>query len=399
MPAQPAGRAGPADRRDARDGRLDGRRAGARWSGGPRRSPTLPGRGAGGRAGHARRAATRARSSPSCGPRIVWDRATGMLTGRPGAQRLAVTSGGTIPDRGLFGVFLAGGERGPVAGSASWTRRWSTSRGSATCSRSARRSWRIEDITPDRVLVSPAPGPAGQAAVLARRHARAGRPSWAGRIGAFVRELGRAAPTTRRASGSPTAGLDECAAGNLLAYLAEQREATGHVPTTARWWSSGSATSWATGGWWCTRRTARRCTRPWALAIAARLRERYGVDVQAMHADDGIVLRLPDVETRTARPDARREPVCSTPTRSRRIGHRRARRLGAVRRPVPGVRRAGAAAAAAQTRPAAAAVAAAPAGGPAARGGVSSTPSFPIVLEAVRECLQDVFDVPGAGRS
>ncbi len=69
-------------------------------------------------------------------PRIVWDRVAGTLTGRPGAQRLAVTSGGTIPDRGLFGVFLVGEK--VQAGSASWTRRWSTSRAPVTCSPSAR---------------------------------------------------------------------------------------------------------------------------------------------------------------------------------------------------------------------------------------------------------------------
>ena len=121
-------------------------------------------------------------------PRLVWDRVAGTLTGRPGAQRLAVTSGGTIPDRGLFGVFLVGARTGS-RGSASSTRRWSTSRASATCSRSARRSWRIEDITHDRVLVSPAPGQPGRLPFW--KGDTLGRPAELGRaLGAFVRELG-----------------------------------------------------------------------------------------------------------------------------------------------------------------------------------------------------------------
>ena len=116
-------------------------------------------------------AATRATSSPSCGPRIVWDRVTGTLTGRPGAQRLAVTSGGTIPDRGLFGVFLVGGEGpGRRVGELDEEMVYESRVGDVFALGAT--SWRIEDITHDRVLVTPAPGHARPAAVLEGRHPR-----------------------------------------------------------------------------------------------------------------------------------------------------------------------------------------------------------------------------------
>ena len=137
-------------------------------------------------------------------PRLVWDRTTGRSMAGPGAQRLAVTSGGTIPDRGLFGVFLAAPQRearpATRTGSASSTRRWCTSRGSATCSCSAPASWRIEDITADRVLVSPAPGQPGK---LPFWHGDApGRPVELGRaLGAYCRELGEAPASGKRSPG------------------------------------------------------------------------------------------------------------------------------------------------------------------------------------------------------
>ena len=140
-------------------------------------------------------------------PRIVWDRVAGIIRARPGAQRLAVTSGGTIPDRGLFGVFLASGRRaGSRGASGNSTRRWCTSRGSATCSCSGASSWRIEDITPDRVLVTPAPGQPGR---LPFWHGDTpGRPAELGRaIGAACRELAAASePEATAAAGAGRAG-------------------------------------------------------------------------------------------------------------------------------------------------------------------------------------------------
>ena len=353
VPAQPARRAGPADRRDGRDGAWHGRRAATRWSAGPRRSPTLP------------RPALEAVLDMLSGrypreefaelrPRLVWDRVTGTLTGRPGAQRLAVTSGGTIPDRGLFGVFLAGGERrdGPGAGSASSTRRWSTSRGSATCSPSARRRWRIEDITHDQVLVTPAPGQPGQLPFW--QGDALGRPAELGRaVGAFVREVAALPDEARHASGPARPAWTSGRGDNLRRLPA--RAARGH-PARARRPDPGGRAVPRRAGRLAGRRALAvrraRCTR------RGRWRSRRGCasatasTSQAMHADDGIVLRLPDVETEDGRRPTSPSSCCST-RRRRGRGHRRGRRLGALRGPVPRVRRPGTAAAAAR-RPASA---------------------------------------------
>jgi ATP-dependent helicase Lhr and Lhr-like helicase len=158
-------------------------------------------------------------------PRIVWDRVTGALTGRPGAQRLAVTSGGTIPDRGLFGVFLVG-DKGSRVGELDEEMVYESRVGDVFTLGST--SWRIEDITHDRVIVSPAPGQPGK---LPFWHGDApGRPVELGRaLGAFTRELQRRTPDDARTMLTDI-GLDGWAADNTLAYLAEQREATGHVP-------------------------------------------------------------------------------------------------------------------------------------------------------------------------
>ena len=210
-------------------------------------------------------------------PRLVWDRVAGTLTGRPGAQRLAVTSGGTIPDRGLFGVFLAG-RRQAARGSASSTRRWSTSRGSATSSCSARPPGGSR-TSPTTGCWSP-PRPARPAGCRSGTATRLGRPVELGRaIGAFAARAGRARRRGRRRARLRAAGLDEWAADNLLALPAEQREATGHLPddrtiVVERFRDE-------LGDWRLAVHSpfGAQVNAPWALAIAARLRERYGVDV------------------------------------------------------------------------------------------------------------------------
>src|SRR6201999_3878433 len=160
-------------------------------------------------------------------PRIVWDRVSGELTPRLGAHRLAVTSGGTIPDRGLFGVFLAGGEGpGRRVGELDEEMVYESRVGDVFLLGSS--SWRIEEITHAQVLVSPAPGQVGRMPFW--KGEAPGRPVELGRaIGAFLRELGRMKPDEAAARG-PSAGPDARAASNLLAYLAEQREAPGVIP-------------------------------------------------------------------------------------------------------------------------------------------------------------------------
>jgi ATP-dependent Lhr-like helicase len=317
-------------------------------------------------------------------PRLVWDRVTGTLRARPGAQRLAVTSGGTIPDRGLFGVFLVG-EKASRVGELDEEMVYESRVGDVFVLGAS--SWRIEDITPDRVLVSPAPGQPGK---LPFWHGDSpGRPAELGRaLGAFTRELARLPAEKARARVS-AAGLDEWASANLVSYLAEQREATGHVPddrtiVVERFRDE-------LGDWRMVVHSplGARVHAPWALAIAGRLRERYGVDAQAMHADDGIVIRIPDMDEPPGAdlvvfdPDdieravvdelggsalfAARFRECAA--RSLLLPRRRPDR----RMPLW------------QQRQRAAQLLAV----------ASRYPSFPIVLETMRECLQDVFDVPG----
>ncbi|MGH8888284.1 MAG: DEAD/DEAH box helicase, partial [Acidothermaceae bacterium] len=225
-------------------------------------------------------------------PRLVWDRVAGTITGRPGAQRLAVTSGGTIPDRGLFGVFLAGADKPSRVGELDEEMVYESRVGEVFTLGSS--SWRIAEITHDRVLVVPAPGVPGK---LPFWHGDAlGRPLELGRaLGAFVRELAKLDQPAAH-NRLVEAGLDDWAADNLLSYLAEQTAATGQLPddrtiVVERFRDE-------LGDWRVVVHSpfGAQVHAPWALAIAASLRERYGVDVSAMHADDGIVVRIPDTD-------------------------------------------------------------------------------------------------------
>ena len=321
-------------------------------------------------------------------PRLVWDRVDGVLTARPGAQRLAVTSGGTIPDRGMFGVFLATGEGpGRRVGELDEEMVYESRVGDTFLLGTT--SWRIEDITQDRVLVTPAPGVPGRMPFW--KGDAPGRPYELGQaVGAFLRETGRrddvAAIEDLRAR-----GLDEWAAANLTSYLREQRAATGHLPddrtiVVERFRDE-------LGDWRLAVHSpfGAQVNAPWALAIGARLREAHGLDAQAMHSDDGIVLRLPDITGDDAAPRA--ELVLLDPDD-----------VDAIVQTEVG----GSALFAARFRECAARALLLPRRNPGKRtplwqqrqrsaqllGVASQYGSFPIVLETMRECLQDVFDVP-----
>ncbi|MDR7325012.1 DEAD/DEAH box helicase [Catenuloplanes sp. NPDC020197] len=319
-------------------------------------------------------------------PRLVWDRTGDVLTGRPGAQRLAVTSGGTIPDRGLFGVFLAGGERGARVGELDEEMVYESRVGDVFLLGSS--SWRIEDITPDRVLVSPAPGQAARMPFW--KGDSPGRPIELGRaIGARLRSLVKAGDAAATAT-LRSEGLDEWAAGNLVTYLREQRDAVRALPddrtvVVERFRDE-------LGDW----RMAVHCVlgakvnAPWALAIGRRLTERYGVDAQVVPSDDGIVIRLPDTmdtppgaDLIVFEPDELtqlvEESVGTSALFASRFRECAARALLLPRRdprrrqPLWQQRQR-----AAQLLDVAREYA-----------------DFPVTLEAARECLQDVFDLPG----
>ncbi len=322
-------------------------------------------------------------------PRLTWDRTTGLLTGRPGAQRLAVTSGGTIPDRGLYGVFLAGGEGpGRRVGELDEEMVYESRVGDVFALGSS--SWRIVDITRDQVLVLPAPGLPGRLPFW--KGDTLGRPAELGRAhGEFVREisanLGEVADARLAAS-----GLDEYARRNLVDYLVEQRAATGVLPDEKTLVVERFRDE--LGDWRIVLHSPYGAAvhAPWALVISARMRERYGVDVAAMHADDGIVLRLPDVEYENGAPDFSEFAVLDPQTLEAEV----TAEIG------------GAAIFAARFRECAARALLLPRRQIGKRQPLwqqrqratqllevaSAYPSFPIVAEAVRECLSDVFDVP-----
>ncbi|MFB9315044.1 ATP-dependent helicase [Nocardioides plantarum] len=319
-------------------------------------------------------------------PRIVWDRVTGQLTGRPGAQRLAVTSGGTIPDRGLFGVFLVGGEGpGRRVGELDEEMVYESRVGDIFALGAT--SWRIEDITHDRVLVTPAPGIPGRLPFW--KGDSLGRPAELGEaIGAYTRELG-ALPKATALSQARSDGLDEWAADNLVAYLHEQLEATTVLPSDTTLLVERFRDE--LGDWRLVVHSpyGTPVHAPWALAINARLRERYGVDGQAMASDDGIVIRIPDTDAEPPTGDLIvfdadeidaivTQEVGGSSLFAARFRECAARALLLPRRD-PGRR-----SPLWQQRQRAAALLEV----------ASKYPSFPIVLEAVRECLQDVYDLP-----
>lgn len=226
-------------------------------------------------------------------PRLVWDRDAGTLTGRPGTQRIAVTSGGTIPDRGLFGVFVAGESTGARVGELDEEMVYESRVGDVFTLGTT--SWRIAEITHDRVNVIPAYGQPGK--VPFWHGDGIGRPFELGEaLGAFSREVSAAKPE-KAEQRLIAAGLDEQARANLLAHLSEQREATGTLPTDRTLTVERGHDE--VGDWRVILHSpyGMKVHAPWALAINARVRERLGVEGSAVASDDGIIVRIPDAES------------------------------------------------------------------------------------------------------
>ncbi len=226
-------------------------------------------------------------------PRVVWDRDSGTLTARPGAARLAVTSGGTIPDRGAFAVHTLG-EGATRVGELDEEMVYESRVGDVFALGTS--SWRIAEITHDRVLVTPAAGRAGR---LPFWHGDGpGRPAEFGAaIGAFTRAVAPSAATGAPGDAArarlAAAGLDERAAANLLGLLVEQRGAVGTVPDDVTLVVERFVDE--LGDWRVVLHSpyGRRVHAPWALAVGARLSDEHGVDAHPAAFDDGIVLRMP----------------------------------------------------------------------------------------------------------
>jgi len=225
-------------------------------------------------------------------PRIIWDRATDTIQSRNDARVVAITSGGTIPDRGLFGVFLAGdeGRGGRRVGELDEEMVYESRVGEVFLLGAS--SWRIEEIRADRVVVTPAPGEPGKMPFW--KGDGVGRPIELGRaIGAFLREFEPMSAPDAEARLRTDHALDERAARNLVAYLGEQREATGSLPTDRQLVVERFRDE--LGDWRICLLSpfGGRIHAPWAMAIEARLAER-GQAGQAIWSDDGIALRLPE---------------------------------------------------------------------------------------------------------
>ncbi|BBY43798.1 ATP-dependent helicase [Mycolicibacterium celeriflavum] len=319
-------------------------------------------------------------------PRLVYDRDTGTLTARPGAQRLAVTSGGAIPDRGLFTVYLATESEKPSRVGELDEEMVYESRPGDVISLGAT-SWRITEITHDRVLVIPAPGQPARLPFW--RGDSVGRPAELGAaVGAYTGELARldkdAFDDRCRAM-----GFDAFAADNLWQLIDDQRQATGVVPSDTTFVVERFRDE--LGDWRVILHSpyGLRVHGPLALAVSRRLRERYGIEEKPTASDDGIIVRLPDTEDAAPGADLfvfdadEIEPIVTAEVGGSALFASRFRECAArallLPRRHPGKR--------------------SPLWHQRQRAAqlldvARKYPDFPIVLEAVRECLQDVYDVP-----
>ncbi len=318
-------------------------------------------------------------------PRLVWDRARGTVRARAGAQRLAVTNPGTIPDRGLYTVNLfEDGRPGRRVGELDEEMVFETRPGEAFVLGAS--TWKVVEITHSQVLVTPAPGEPGK---IAFWHGDAlSRPVELGRtLGRLTRELGSMPRLEAERRLRERAGFDERAARNLLAYLEDQAAATGAVPddrTVVVERFRDEVGDWRVciltplGG---------KVHAPWALALQARLAERLGLEVQTMFTDDGLALRLLDsdrpleVDELLPEPeeveDLVRAQLPASALFAARFRENAARSLLLPRRR-PGQRTP-----LWQQRQRSAGLLQV----------AASYPDFPILAETLRECLTDVFDL------
>jgi ATP-dependent Lhr-like helicase len=332
-------------------------------------------------------------------PRLVWDRLRGVLRTREGARSVAIANAGTIPDRGLYPVYLADGPAGRARVGELDEEMVQETRVGETFLLGAS-TWRVEAITADRVLVSPAPGVPGKMPFW--RGDAAGRPLAFGRaIGALTRTL-RTLPATEAVERLVTGhGLSPAAAAALVAYLEEQARAAGAVPddrTLVVERHRDELGDWRVcllspfGG---------RVHAPWAMALAARARAASGAEPDVLWTDDGIVARFPDVDTPPPVELLFPDPEEVEPLVVRQLGTGGA----GARESSYGL---ASALFAARFREAAARALLLPRRRPGQRLPLwqqrrrasdllhvaSRFEAFPIVLEAYRECLRDRFDLP-----
>ncbi len=331
--------------------------------------------------------------------RITWDRVKGTVRARAGAQRLAILNGGTIPDRGLYGVFLKDGSGGEA----------DASRGSSKGKPSRRvgeldeemvfelregevfllgaSSWRAEEITRDRVLVTPA---AGQPGKMPFWHGdRAGRAiAFGRRIGALTRQVASKTPRDAKVLLQKAHHLDTRAADDLVAYIHEQRQTTGAVPSDEVIVVERVPDELGDLRICVLSPFGSRVHAPWSMAVLRRLKEARAGDIEAVWSDDGMIFRVPGGE---APPPL--ELLFPTPEE---IEEAVTRELGTSSMFAARFREA---AARALLLPRAMIGKRTPLWAQRKRSAdllsvASQFPSFPIILETYREVLRDVFDLP-----
>jgi ATP-dependent helicase Lhr and Lhr-like helicase len=319
-------------------------------------------------------------------PRVTWDRVAGTITAREGAKRVAIANGGTIPDRGLYGVFLLGAAKGAARVGELDEEMVFESRVGETFVLGAS-SWRIEEISHDRVLVTPAPGEPGKMPFW--KGDRAGRPLELGlAIGRLMHDLLRLSPAAAVDRLTREHDLEPRAAEHLLQYLRDQISAVRAVPDAAT--IVVERVRDELGDWRVCVLSPRggRIHAPWAMAVAAGVREETGADVETLWGDDGFVVRFPDVDrppdVRLLLPDPDEvqalvvRQLGSTALFAAKFRENAARSLLLPKRR-PGMR-----APLWQQRKRAADLLAV----------ASRYGSFPVLLETYRECLRDFFDMP-----
>jgi ATP-dependent Lhr-like helicase len=321
-------------------------------------------------------------------PRLVYDRDRGILTARPGAQRLAVTSGGTIPDRGLFTVYLATGadsEKPSRVGELDEEMVYESRPGDVISLGAT--SWRITEITHDRVLVVPAFGEPARLPFW--RGDNVGRPAELGAaIGAFTGELAGLTPPAF-AQRCHALGFDDFATENLRRLLDDQRTATGIVPSDTTLLVERFRDE--LGDWRVILHSpyGLRVHGPLALLVGRRLRERYGIDEKPTASDDGIIVRLPDTESSAPGTELfvfdadEIEPIVTAEVGGSALFASRFRECAARALLLPR-RHPGRRSPLWHQRQRAAQL----------LDVARKYPDFPVVLETARECLQDVYDVP-----
>jgi ATP-dependent Lhr-like helicase len=320
-------------------------------------------------------------------PRLTWDRLANKLTTRQGARQVSIINGGTIPDRGLYGVFLAGATKGARVGELDEEMVFESRAGDTIILGAS--TWRIENISHDRVLVSPAPGEPGK---MPFWHGdTAGRPAEFGeKIGRMTRELLSLPRSVAFSKLVEEHSLDVNAAENLLRYLQDQVAATQRVPSDEDVVVEICRDELGDRRVCVLTPFGSRVHAPWCMAVTAKLRAERGMEVESMWSDDGFVLRLPDSDAAVEIEDFALSPAEFKELVLRQLGSTSLFaakfREAASRALLLPKRRPGMRAPLWQQRKRAADLLAV----------ASRFSSFPIILETYRECIRDVFDLPAA---